>query len=142
VAQRNRNTSQFSRHNPAAGQQGNLEDAYLLYQQSLDIAQKLGDLSGIASALHELGRLAQDQRDLDEARSLYQQSLDINRKLGNQISIASALDQLGQLAEVEGDRVEATRLFREVLTIFERLKSPNAEIARENLARVEGRNEG
>jgi hypothetical protein len=34
-------------------------------------------------------------------------------------------------------KVEAARLFREALSIFERLRSPYAEIARRNLARVE-----
>jgi hypothetical protein len=33
--------------------------------------------------------------------------------------------------------VNAARLFREALVIFKRLKSPDAEIARESLERVE-----
>ncbi len=121
--------------------QGDLDKARSLYQQSLDINRKLGDHSGIAKSLHQLGPLAQAQGDLDEARSLYQQSLDINRKFGNQNGIAITLGQLGRLAEDGGDKVEAARLFREALTIFERLKSPYADIARESLARVERQDE-
>ncbi len=34
------------------------------------------------------------------------------------------------------------RLFREALAIFERLRSPYAELARKDLERVEGRDEG
>jgi len=113
-----------------------------LYQQSLDIARKLGYQRGIAGSLLQLGRLAQIQGDPDEARSLYQQSLDITRKLGNQSRIACSLHQLGQLAKKNGDKTEATRLFREALTIFEKLRSPNAEIARRSLERVERRDKG
>jgi hypothetical protein len=42
------------------------------------------------------------------------------------------------MAEGEGNVTEAARLFREALVTLERLKSPNAEIARESLERVEG----
>jgi tetratricopeptide (TPR) repeat protein len=121
--------------------QGDLDEARSLYQQSLDIARDLGDQRSIASSLHQLGRLAQAQGDLDEARSLYRQSLDIKRKLGDQSGIAISLGQLGRLAEGEGDKAEAARMFREALTIFERLRSPYAELAHKDLERVEGQDE-
>ena len=122
--------------------QGDLDEARSLCQQSLDINRKLGNQRGIASTLGQLGSLVQTQGDFDEARSLFQQSLDISRKLGDRLGIAIALGQLGQLAEDEGDKVEAVRLFREALAIFERLRSPYAELARKDLERVEGRDEG
>ncbi|HZG51529.1 MAG TPA: hypothetical protein VEZ40_05270, partial [Pyrinomonadaceae bacterium] len=65
-------------------------------------------------------------------------SLDIAKRLGDQSGIAISLGQLGALAAQEGDETEAVRLLREALSIFERLKSPNAEIARRMLARLEG----
>ena len=116
--------------------QGEVEEARRLYHESLEIKRKLGDQSGIASALHQQGRLAQDQGEIEEARRLYHESLEIKRKLGNQSGIAITLHELGRLAGVENNKVEAARLFREALGIFERLKSPNAEIARESLERV------
>jgi hypothetical protein len=42
------------------------------------------------------------------------------------------------LAEIEGNKAEAARLFSEALTIFDRLGSPNAEMARWALKKVEG----
>src|SRR6266545_4326443 len=125
-----------------AQDQGDLDEARSLCQQSLDINRKLGNQRGIASTLGQLGSLIQTQGDFDEARSLFQQSLDISRKLGDRLGVAIALGQLGQLAEDEGDKVEAVRLFREALAIFERLRSPYAELARKDLERVEGRDEG
>jgi tetratricopeptide (TPR) repeat protein len=103
----------------------------------LEIAKRLGDQSGIASTLHELGSLAQSQGEIEEARRLYNESLEIAKRLGDQSGIAITLHQLGMLAEVENNKVEAVRLFREALGIFERLKSPDAEIARRSLERVE-----
>ena len=76
--------------------------------------------------------------ELEEARRLCDESLEIKKRLGNQGGVAITLHQLGRLTEDEGDKVEAARLFREALSIFERLGSPDAEIARQSLARVEG----
>jgi tetratricopeptide (TPR) repeat protein len=125
-----------------AQDQGDLNEARSLCQQSLNIYREIGNQSGIADSLHSLASIAQDHGDLDEARSLYQQSLDIKRKIGDQDGIANSLHQLGRLTEDEGDKFEATRMFREALTIFERLRSPYAELVRKDLEQVEGRSEG
>ena len=42
---------------------GELDEARRLYTESLEIQKKLGNQSGIASSLHNLGSLAQDQGD-------------------------------------------------------------------------------
>ncbi len=121
--------------------QGELDEARRLYDESLQINQTLGDQRGIASTLHELGRLAQAQGELGEARRLYDESLQIEKKLGNQSGIAISLYTLALLTETEGDRAKAARLLREALSIFERLKSPNVEVTRRVLARVEAEGE-
>jgi len=48
------------------------------------------------------------------------------------------LQGLSSLAEVEGDKVAGAGLFEEALVVFEKLKSPKAEIARRSLERVKG----
>jgi tetratricopeptide (TPR) repeat protein len=117
---------------------GELTEARRLYGESLEIKNRLGDLSGVAKTLHQLGIISYLQGEPEEARRLYGESLEIAKKLGDQSGIAITLHQLGRLAEGEGDKVEAALLFRESLSILEKLGSPNAEIARESLARVEG----
>jgi hypothetical protein len=84
------------------------------------------------------GLSARDLSGIEEARRLYGESLEIKKRLGDQSGVAITLHRLGRLAEEEGDKAEAARPFREALSIFERLGSPDAEIARESLARVEG----
>jgi len=66
-------------------------------------------------------------------------SLLIERKLGNQNGIAFQFAGVGRLSEDEGNNVDAARLFAEALAIFERLKSPDAKVARGSLERVEGK---
>jgi tetratricopeptide (TPR) repeat protein len=116
---------------------GEYDKAKEIHQQALDTFRKMGSNANVAAALHLLGRIAQSQGDLVEARRLYNESLEIEKKLGDQNSIAGTLHNLGILAADEGNKVEAARLFREALGIFERLKSPDAELARESLERVE-----
>src|SRR5947209_7815843 len=115
-----------------------IEEARRLFDESLEIAKRLGNQSGVAITLHKLAMLAQNQGEIEEARRLFDESLEIAKRLGDQGGVASTLGQLGRLAEDEGDKAEAARLFREALSIFERLGSPYAEMARQDLARMEG----
>ena len=66
-----------------AQDQGDYAQPRRLYQESLDIKQKLGDQAGIASTLHQLGRLAEIAGKNEEARRLFQESLVIFEKLGS-----------------------------------------------------------
>lgn len=126
-------------HNLAviAHSQGDFVEARRLYDESLEIARELGDLRGNILALHQLAMLAQDQGESDEARRLYEQSLEMARSLGDQAGIARALHNLGILVLIDDNEEEAARLFCEALEILEKIGSPNVEIARRNLARVE-----
>ena len=121
---------------------GELARSEQLYQESLEIAKKLGHQSDIAKSLHQLAMLAQDQGNPEEARRLYQESVEIRKKLGDQSGIASSLGQLGRLSEKEGDARKAAGYYREALRIFEALHSPYTEMARRDLARVEGEKSG
>jgi tetratricopeptide (TPR) repeat protein len=122
-----------------AQNQGELVEARRLHQKSLEILKQLGNQAGIASSLHELARLAQAQGDLDEASRLYHESLEIKKRVGNQDGIALTLGAQGRVAEAEGNDTEAERLYAEALAIFEKLKSPKAEIARGDLERVKAK---
>ena len=51
------------------------------YNESLGIKKKLGDQSGIARSMHNLGMLAEKQGDRAEALRLFRQSLGILEKL-------------------------------------------------------------
>ncbi|HWS89325.1 MAG TPA: tetratricopeptide repeat protein [Pyrinomonadaceae bacterium] len=116
---------------------GESDEARKLYNESLDIKKRLGNHNGVAVTLQEMGRLSQTQGKLDEARRLYNESLNIRKRIGDIYGIAVSLHQLGRLAEAEGDTLEAGQLFQEAVNIFEELGSPNANIARRSLARIE-----
>ena len=101
--------------------QGEYEEARRLYQQSLEIKERLDNQRGRAATLNQLGVIAQDQGEYEEARQLYQQSLEISERLGDQELKATTLNQLGMIAQDQGEYEEARRLYQQNLEISERL---------------------
>ena len=116
--------------------QGNYPEAVKLYEQSLDLAKDLGDKSGIARSLHQLGMVHQDQGNYPEAVKLYEQSLDIKKDLGDKSGIASSLGQLGRIKEENKDLEGALGDYLMALSIFEELQSPYRDLAKKDIARL------
>jgi len=80
-----------------AHQQGDMARARSLFEESLALAQEVGDARGIATSLHSLGNVAGAPRQYAMARSLYEESLVISRNLGDQYDVASLLSRLGMV---------------------------------------------
>jgi tetratricopeptide (TPR) repeat protein len=100
---------------------GDYDEARRLYQQSLEIAQELGDKSGVSKSLNQLGMLAYLTGDYAEARQLYQQSLEIAQELGDKSGVSKSLHRLGILAKYTGDYSEARQLYQQSLEIAQEL---------------------
>ncbi len=98
-------------------QLGDYPESRRLYNESLKIWQDLGERSGEARTLHNLGSLAKASNDYPEARRLYNESLKIWQDLGERSGEARTLHALGSLAEASGDYPEARRLYNESLKI-------------------------
>lgn len=63
-------------------QQGKIEEAILLYQQSLNLTQRIGDAQNQATALAMLGQLLADEKgEVETALNYLQQALDILHRL-------------------------------------------------------------
>jgi tetratricopeptide (TPR) repeat protein len=62
-------------------QQGNYPEAIKLYEQSQAIAKDLGDKSGIARSLGQMGRIKEENKDFEGALGDYQIALSIFEEL-------------------------------------------------------------
>ena len=82
--------------------------------------QELGDKSGVARSLHQLGMLAQAHRRLRRGRKLYQQSLEIMQELGDNSGISARCTSWA-LAHLTGDYDEAGKLYQQSLEINQEL---------------------
>jgi predicted ATPase len=101
--------------------QGDYPAAWALYEESLAIRRELGDRSGIAGSLGNLGNVAVNQGDHSAARALQEQSLAIYRELGDRFGTANTLNNLGVVALNQGDYPAARALHEESLAISREL---------------------
>jgi tetratricopeptide (TPR) repeat protein len=90
----------------------------------LKIKEELGNKSGIATTLHQLGMIHQDQGDYDKAIEKFNQSLKIKEELGDKSGIANTLGQIGRIYETREDHKNALKNYLICYSIFGSLKSP------------------
>jgi tetratricopeptide (TPR) repeat protein len=100
---------------------GDLEGAMRLYQEALEIKERLGDQKGKSATLHEMAYIHTVRGDLEGAMRLYQESLEIKERLGDQKGKSATLHAMANIHTVRGDLEGAMRLYQEALEIDERL---------------------
>ncbi len=113
-----------------------MDKAIALYNQSLEINERIGDVQGKAATLHELAGIYANKGEVDEAITLYNQSLEITQRIRDVQTQANTLRWLGHLAEQQGEYTKAISYLQPALEIFQRLKSPHAERVSASLDRV------
>jgi predicted ATPase len=104
-----------------AGEQGDYTSAAALINESQDIAQALGDKTGVAISLNALAVFARDRGDVEVAHILFEASLDVWRESGDQKAVARALSNLANVVKLQGDYGRARGLYVECLSIFQGL---------------------
>jgi predicted ATPase/serine/threonine protein kinase len=101
-----------------AGEQGDYASAAALINESQDIAQALGDKTGVAISLNALAVFARDRGEVEVAHILFEASLGLWRELGDQKAIARALSNLANVVKLQGEYGRARSLYEECLSIF------------------------
>ncbi|MEH2161314.1 MAG: tetratricopeptide repeat protein [Nostoc sp.] len=100
---------------------GEWDKAIALYNQSLEIKERIGNIQGKAATLHQLAGIYAKKGDVDEAIALYNQSLEINERIGNVQGKATTLHQLAIIYSDKGYVDEAIALYNQCLEVFERI---------------------
>jgi tetratricopeptide (TPR) repeat protein len=100
--------------------------AQQFFSEATGINRELGDTSGLAISLMEMGSAAFAHQDYPTARACLEEALVINRKLGNKHDIALALSRLDETARKQGDYGAARAFYEEALTEFGELNPAGA----------------
>lgn len=91
-----------------------------LGEQGLVLLRELGDTTGIAWSLQNLGLVSVRQGDHSRARAFYEETLALGRELGDGDVVLQALGSLGSLALDEADLHSARLILEESLAIARR----------------------
>ncbi|MEJ6487077.1 tetratricopeptide repeat protein [Nostoc punctiforme UO1] len=100
---------------------GEVDEAIALYNQSLEITERIGYVQGKVATLHCLGHIYANKGEVEAAIALYNQVLEIDERTGNVQGKAATLNQLGIVYANQGEVDEAIALFNQSLEINERI---------------------
>ena len=104
-----------------ATQQGDLDRARRLYEESLATLRTLDDKPGIANVLNNLGIVARWRGDFPAAHALHSEALTMRRQVGDRWAISYSLSNLGNVARDQEDFAAARLLHDEALAIRRQL---------------------
>lgn len=97
--------------------QGEIEQSAVMYEESLEIREELGDRDGMVSPAINLGNVEWSLGRYDNAAERYRQSLALSRELGNRLAEATSLNNLGSLASRQQEFAKSIEYFEESLKI-------------------------
>ncbi len=106
--------------------EGDAEQVRVVLDESLHLAETLGEQHGIGFALANLAYLAWSQGKRKEARELFEVAVAHIRASGDALFTGLVLGALGWYTLVDGDRERARELKEESLTILRSLEAKEA----------------
>src|SRR5690606_28378427 len=89
------------------------DEAAAYFEESLQLAQEIGDRKGMAKTLAQLGNLAMQQDRLDDAQSYFDQCLNIYQSLSHVHEVVKLFDKLSEIAFRQSDFIK-TKGFAQV----------------------------
>src|SRR5215213_9011545 len=92
---------------------GDRQTAAILGEESIEVWRTIGDPCGLASALHALALVVEQQLQWEAATVLLEEELALRRMLGDPLNLGITLVLLGGVAYGQGDLVRATALVNE-----------------------------
>jgi tetratricopeptide (TPR) repeat protein len=102
-------------------QQGDTERALEFWNQALDLYEKISDIQGKSTVLHDMAGVIAQQGDAERALDLWNQSLALEEKIGNVQGKAATLHQMAVAIAQQGDVERALDLWNQSLTLHEKI---------------------
>ncbi len=118
-------------HNVAGiyANQGQVNEAITLYQQSLALQEQIGNVQGKAATLHCMAIIYANQGQVNEAITLYQQSLALQEQIGNVQGKAATLHCMAIIYANQGQVNEAITLYQQSLALNEQIGNVQGKAA-------------
>jgi tetratricopeptide (TPR) repeat protein len=117
--------------------QGDLDGAEKLFDDSSAIFRKTGDQGGIAASLNNHALVLLDRGDLARAGELYRQAFEISRETGNKWGESITLSNLGDTLSAQGDLRGARKSLEQAISGFRQIgDKSNVALQSNELAEV------
>jgi tetratricopeptide (TPR) repeat protein len=101
--------------------EGYLDDAQKLFEESLETSTEISDNSAAARVLGNLGELLIRKGDLLTAKKRFNDQLMLGRKIGDDKEVAYAFQGLGEIQVAQNDIPEARSEYEQALHLREKL---------------------
>jgi tetratricopeptide (TPR) repeat protein len=121
--------------------QGDVDRAMTLWQESLELVDKIGNVQGKASTLHNMAGVIAQRGDVDRAMTLWQESLELKDKIGDVKGTAATLHNMAGVIAEQGDFARAMTLWQESLELKDKIGDVQGNAATlANMAWAAGQN--
>lgn len=108
----------------AAHDEGNYDDAYNYFSESMRICKKMGDPYATLMVSTLFSRTAQVLGLVAQTEDLLRKNLQIARESGNRWGVGLGLEQLAALAHTTGDYVGSSQMLEESVSIYQVIGDP------------------
>lgn len=116
---------------------GNVDDALIRYQESVELYDFLGRKSGKAIALNNIGYIHQNRSEIELALDYYTSALKIHEQLGENGLMANSMNNIGYVYGELGERETAIDYYEESVKLFyEAGDSTGAATPLNNIAQI------
>ena len=102
---------------------GNYSAAIVAWNKKLSLDKQLGNKSGIAGSLTNIGAVYKNQGEIEKTLDYFLKSLKIYEEISNKIGIAGSLANIGTVYNFQGEIEMALEYFHKSLKISEELGS-------------------
>jgi tetratricopeptide (TPR) repeat protein len=109
------------------GSLGNPIRALDLFTQALPIVQEIGDRTGEATLLINLGAIYRATGQLDRALELFERAIPIQQEIGDRAGEAAALANIGAVYQATGQLEKALELYKQDLPITREVGNRKSE---------------
>jgi len=109
------------------GSQSRYVEAIRFHQQSLDIAQEIGDRNGKGRSLCNLGNAYESLEKFQQAIEFLQQALVVQREIGDRNLESNSLGNLGNVYRNLGQYQQAIEFYQQSLEIMREIRDQRGE---------------
>lgn len=107
-----------------AGQRGETENARALFQESLEVAQRIGEERGVGIGWLNLGFVDGNAANYESARMEFERALPIFEHTNDRRGLSMTLGNLGEIALIQERLEDAENLYRQSLLMYRELALP------------------